>query len=66
MNRLPFGKWHMVQPQLAIPFNDSFRMECLHNEKNLTHIMLSDKRGKGGFGQLGFDAETQFKMARLK
>jgi hypothetical protein len=40
----------MVQVKLAILFNDRFRMERLHNEKSLTHILRFDKRGKGVHG----------------
>ncbi len=51
MNRLSFGKRHMVQVKLAILFNHNFRMERLHNEKSVPHILRFDKRGIGGLEQ---------------
>jgi len=48
MNCLSFGKRQMVQLKPAILLNDNFRMERLHNQRSLTHILRFDKRGKGG------------------
>lgn len=36
----------MVQMELAILFNNNFRMERLHCEKNLTYILRFDKCGR--------------------
>ncbi len=48
MNRLSFGKRQMIQMKLAILLNDNFRMERLHNQNSVSHILRFDKRGKGG------------------
>ncbi len=43
MNRLPFGKRHMIQVKLAIFFNDGFRMKCLHDTEILAKNLWFDK-----------------------